>query len=188
ELFKMMFENIVQIGIQGYLILADNLHDTGKPFVVFLPDVDALIATACHAMAVEETLAIARIGSPHLPCSLFDYGLFRSRFLWRFCHWLLGSFHLLRLLCFACHNRHEIRLVNRLFLVVVVHSGYRLMVLRNSLMNKSSPEFFINLLSGGSSVERKTVFAVASLSLRKRLLSAMRVSIACSPTSLMTLQ
>lgn len=185
-----MFENIVQIGIQGYLILADDLHDTGKPFVVFLPDVDALIASACHGMAVEKPLAIAHIGSPLLSGTLFDYGLFRGCFLWRFCRWLLGCYRLLGLLCFACHNRHEICLVNRcirLFLVVVVHSSYRLMVLKNSLMNKSKPEAFSNLLSGGNIVERKTVFAVASLSLRKRLLSLMRVSIACSPTSLMTL-
>src|SRR5690554_1741291 len=185
----MMFENIVQIGVQRYFILADNLHDTGKPFVVFLPDVDALITTACHGVAVEKTLAIARIGSPLLSGALFGYGLFRWRFFCRLCVRLLGAYRLLGLLCFACHNRHEIRLVNRsirLFLVFVFHSGYRLMVLKNSLINKSKPEVFINLLSGGKSVERKTVFAIASLSLRKRLLSAMRVSIACSPTSLMT--
>src|SRR5690606_32541688 len=99
--------------------------------------------SACHGMVVEETLAIARIGSPLLPCSLFGYGLFRSRFLWRFCRWLLGSFHLLGLFCFACHDGHEIRLVNRrirLFLVFDFHSGYSLMVLKNSLMNKFKPE------------------------------------------------
>src|SRR5690606_21282347 len=186
----MMFENIVQISVQGYLIFADNLHDTGKPFVVFLPDVDALIASACHGMAVEKPLAIAHIGNPLLPCSLFGYGLFRGCFLWRFCRWLLGSFRLLGLLCFACHNLHEIRLVNRcilFFLVFVVHCSYRLMVLKNSLMNESNPEYFSNLLSVGNSVVRNTIFAVASLSLRKRLLSLIRVSISCSPTSLMTL-
>ena len=75
-----MFENIVQIGVQRYFILADNLHDTGKPFVVFLPDVDAFIATACHGVAIEETLAIARIGSPLLSGTLFGYVLFRWRF------------------------------------------------------------------------------------------------------------
>src|SRR5690554_1863003 len=186
----MMFENIVQICVQRYFILADNLHDTGKPFVVFLPDVDALIATACHGVAIEETFAIARIGSPLLSGALFGYGLFRWRFLCRLCARLLRCYRLLGLLCFACHDGHELRLVNRsirLFLIFILHSGYSLTVLKNSLMNKSKPEAFINLLSGGNSVERKTVFAVASLSLRKRLLSAMRVSIACSPTSLMTL-
>src|SRR5690606_6780210 len=190
ELFKMMFENIVQICVKGYFILADNLHDTGKPFVVFLPDVDALVATACHGVTVEETLAITRIGSLLLSGTLFGRWLFRCRVLWLFCRWLLRGYRLLGLLCFACHDGHEICLVNRgirLFLVFILHSGYSLTVLRNSLMNKSKPEAFINLLSGGNSVERKIVFAVASLSLRKRLLSAMRVSIACSPTSLMTL-
>src|SRR5690606_37036779 len=139
----MMFENIVQISVQGYLIFADNLHDTGKPFVVFLPDVDALIASACHGMAVEKPLAIAHIGSPLLPCTLFGYGLFRGCFLWRFCRWLLRCYRLLGLLCFTCHNGHEICLVNRgirLFLVFILHSGYSLTVLRNSLMNKSKPE------------------------------------------------
>src|SRR5690606_9576188 len=109
----MMFENIVQIGIQGYLILAYNLRDTRKPFVVLLPDVAALIASACHGMAVEKPLAIAHIASPLLSGTLFGYGLFRCRFLWRFCRWLLGCYRLLGLLWFACHNRHEIRLVNR---------------------------------------------------------------------------
>src|SRR5690606_40618623 len=120
----------------------------------------------------------------------FGYGLFRWRFLCRLCVRLLRCCRLLRLLCFACHDGHEIRLVNRgtrPFLIFMFHSGYSLTVLKNSLMNKSKPEAFINLLSGGNSVERKTAFAVASLSFRKRLLSAMRVSIACSPTSLMTL-
>src|SRR5690606_4309671 len=141
-------------------------------------------------MAVEKTLTIACAGSPFLSGTLFGYGLFRNGFLCRLYHRLLGGYRLLGLLCFACHNGHEICLVNRcirLFLVFVVHSGYSLTVLRNSLLNKSKPEPFINLLSGGNSVERKTVFAVASLSLRKRLLSEIRVSIACSPTSLMTL-
>src|SRR5690606_13947556 len=162
----------------------------GQPFVVFLPDVDALIATACHGVAVEETLAVARIGSPLLSGAFFGYGLVRWRFFYRLCGRLLRCYRLLGLFCFACHNGHEIRLVNRgirLFLVFVFHSGYSLTVLKNSLMNKSKPEAFINLLSRGNSVERKTVFAVASLSLRKRLLSLIRVSIACSPTSLMTL-
>src|SRR5690606_40911422 len=165
----MMFENIVQIGVQRYFILADNLHDTGKPFVVFLPDVDALIATACHAVAVEKTLAIARVGSPLLSGTFFGYGLFRWRFLCRLCVRLLRCYRLLRLLCFACHDEHEIGLVNpctRPFLIFIFHSGYSLTVLKNSQLNKSEPEAFINLLSGGNSVERKTAFAVASLSFR----------------------
>src|SRR5690606_30692459 len=108
----------------------------------------------------------------------------------RLCARLLRCYRLLGLLCFACHDGHEICLINRgirLFLVFVVHSSYRLMVRKNSLMNKSKREACNNLLSGGNNVERKTFFAVFSLSLRKRLLSEIRVSIACSPTSLMTL-
>ncbi|TCV11570.1 hypothetical protein EDC17_102726 [Sphingobacterium alimentarium] len=67
----MTFENIVQISVQRYFILADNLHDTGKPFVVFLPDIDALIAASYHGVAIEETLAIVRIGSPLLSGTFF---------------------------------------------------------------------------------------------------------------------
>ena len=60
----MVFENIVKIGVQWYLILTYNPYDSGKPFMVLLPDVDAFVAPACHGMAIEKTLAITHIGCP----------------------------------------------------------------------------------------------------------------------------
>ncbi len=172
-LFQMTGKDGIYISADGYLLIGDDIHDSGNLVVYFPADIDAL--TCFNLIAFEERLRIIGV-LPFAATALswrFRYGLVRLRLrsgcrrLYLYATVLLTSadgiqqqsFIYSFRSCFATAHAYQI------FMMVQISSASSLMLLP-----------FIKALSIGKIVERKIALRSSDKSRRNRLLSGSRVS------------